>query len=129
LAAEDRNLGDTDNAILYENAIARLSALDGNAVESITRHIRRRAIFSTKARGRQSLCRDQGFHGAPRRRHGPHRAPYHRRSRSLTAVTCSRAIPARFGAAAADAQWSRVDILLLPTAPTQDRVDDVNADP
>jgi len=30
---------------------------------------------------------------------------------------------------AAEAQWARADVLLLPTVPTQDTVEDVNADP
>jgi allophanate hydrolase len=132
LAAEDREFfGDTDNAILYEDAITRLSALGGNAVE--IDYMPFRAAGDLLYQGpwtaeRLAAIKDFMVH---------HEDAVDRTvrriiagARSLTAVDVFEG-QYRLASArrAADAEWSRVDVLLLPTVPAQDRVDDVNADP
>jgi len=132
LAWEDREFfGDAENAGLYENAISRLTSLGGDAVE----------IDYAPFRAAGDLLY-QGPWTAERRaaikdfmaRHEDAMDPTVRSiiagARTLTAVEAFEG-QYRLAAArrAADAEWTRVDILLLPTVPIQDSVDEVNADP
>ncbi|HMI95535.1 MAG TPA: allophanate hydrolase [Micropepsaceae bacterium] len=132
LAPEEREFfGDTDNASLYEDAITRLASLGGEVVE--INYTPFRAAGDLLYQGpwtaeRLAAIKDFMTH------HEDEVDPTVRSiiagARSLTAVNAFegqyRLTVAR---RAADAEWARVDILLLPTAPTQDRVDEVNADP
>jgi allophanate hydrolase len=132
LAPEDREFfGDKDNAALYENAIARLTSLGGNAVEIDYAPFRAAGVLLYQGPWTaERLAAIKAFMA----RHEDAMDPTVRNiiagARSLTAVDAFEG-QYRLAAAwqAAGAEWERVDILLLPTVPIQDRVDEVNADP
>ena len=132
LASEEREFfGDADNAALYENAIAQLASLGGKAVEIDYSPFR--AAGELLYQGpwtAERLAAIKDFMTDHEDAMDPTVRSIIAGARSLTAVNAFegqyRLTVAR---RAADAEWARVDILVLPTAPTQDRVEEVNADP
>jgi allophanate hydrolase len=132
LARGDREFfGDRDNAALYENAIARLASLGGNAVE--IDYAPFRAAGDLLYQGpwtAERLAAIKDFMARHEDAMDPTVRSIIAGARALTAADAFEG-QYRLAAArrAADAEWTRVDILLLPTVPIQDRVDEVNADP
>ena len=132
LAREDREFfGDRDNAALYENAIARLTSLGGDAVE--IDYAPFRAAGDLLYQGpwtAERLAALKDFMARHEDAMDPTVRSIIAGARTLTAADMFEG-QYRLAAArrSADAEWARVDLLLLPTAPTQDRVDEVNADP
>ena len=123
--------GDADSARLYDEAIARLESLGGEPV--IIDYAPFRAAGELLYQGawtaeRLSAIKDFIAH------HEADMDPSVRTiiegARALNAVDAFegqyRLAAARRGA---DAQWARFDLMLLPTAPAQDTVERVNADP
>jgi allophanate hydrolase len=132
LAPEDREFfGDIDNATLYEKAISRLTSLGGDAVE--IDYTPFRAAGDLLYQGpwtAERLAAIKDFMARHEDAMDPTVHSIIAGARTLTAVDAFEG-QYRLAAArrAAEAEWARADILLLPTVPTQDRVDEVNADP
>ena len=132
LAPKDREFfGDADSARLYEDAIACLASCGGEA--ATIDYAPFRTAGELLYQGPWTAERLAAI-GSFMARHEDARDPSVRAiigsARSLTAVD---AFEGQYRLAAArratDAAWECIDVLLLPTAPTQDKVEDVNADP
>ena len=132
LAREDREFfGDAENAGLYEKAISQLASLGGDAVEiDYTPFHAAGELLYQGPWTAERLAAIKDFMAPHEEAMDPTVRIIIAGARTLTAVDAFegqyRLDAARRGA---DAQWRRVDILLLPTVPIQDRVDEVNADP
>jgi allophanate hydrolase len=132
LAPTDREFfGDSSSAKLYEDAIARLIAIGGQAI--IIDYAPFRAVAALLYQGAWAAERLVALKDFMTR-HEDAMEPSVRTiiagARSLNAVDAFED-QYRLAAArrAADVEWARMDFLLLPTAPTQDTVEDVMADP
>jgi len=130
-SSEREFFGDDENARLYERAIARMEALGGIKVEIDFAPFRKTgALLYEGAFVAERLAALKNFVAT----HG------HEMDKSVHAVVtgASRlsavdAFESQYALAsysrAAEAEWAKIDLLLLPTAPTQYTVDQVNADP
>jgi len=132
IAPKDREFfGDGGSAKLYEDAIARMAALGGEAV--IIDYAPFRAAGEQLYQGAwtaERLAAIREFMARHEDAMDPTVRTIIAGARSLSAVDAFegqyRLAAARRGA---EAQWARVDFLLLPTVPTQDTAEDVMADP
>ena len=130
-AGEREFFGDDENARLYDRAIVRLEALGAKKIE----------IDFSPFRKAGALLYEGGF-VAERlaalkmfvAEHG------HEMDKSVHAIVTGASLLSAVDAfesqytlasyrRSADAQWTRMDVLLMPTAPTQYTVEQVNADP
>jgi allophanate hydrolase len=130
-ASEREFFGDDENARLYERAIARMEALGGIKVEIDFSAFRKAgALLYEGAFVAERLAALKTFVAE----HG------HEMDKSVHAIVTGAAplsavdaFESRYALAsyrrAAEAEWAKMDVLLLPTAPTQYTVDEVNADP
>jgi len=130
-SSEREFFGDEENARLYERAIERLEALGGTKVEIDFVPFRKAgALLYEGAWVAERLVALKTFIAE-------HEQSLDRSVRAI--ITGAARLPAadafegQYALAAcrraADAEWTRMDVLLLPTVPTQYTVDDVNADP
>ena len=132
LPAADREFfGDAENAYAYERAIERFEALGGTKVEiDFAPFQKAGALLYEGAWVAERLAALKTFvhdHGDALDK--TVRAIVAGAAR-LSAVDAFEGQYALADAAReAEAQWARMDVLLLPTAPTQYTVDQVNADP
>ncbi|HXJ01514.1 MAG TPA: allophanate hydrolase [Micropepsaceae bacterium] len=132
LASADREFfGDDSSAKLYEEAIARLSSLGGTAIVIDYAPFRAAAeLLYQGAWTGERLAAIREFMVRHEDAMDPSVRAIIAGARSLSAVDAFEG-QYRLAAArrAADAEWARIDCLLLPTVPTQDTVEDVMADP
>lgn len=132
LARQDREFfGDADSATLYEEAITRLSSLGGEAVIIDYSPFRAAAeLLYQGAWAAERLAAIKDFMARHEDAMDPSVHAIIAGARSLSAVDAFEG-QYRLGVAcrAADTEWARMDVLLLPTAPTHNTVDEVNADP
>jgi allophanate hydrolase len=132
LAPADREFfGDAENAGLYERAIARLAKLGATAVEIDFAPFRKAgALLYEGAWVAERLAALKAFIPSYADEMDESVRAIITGAARLSAVD---AFEAQYALAAsnraADAEWSRIDVLLMPTAPTQYTVDEVNADP
>ena len=132
LAPSEREFfGDTESARLYERAIERLAALGAAPVEIDFAPFRKAgALLYEGAFVAERLAALKTFIA-------DHEQAMDASVRAIItgAVRFSAldAFESQYSLAAckraADAEWARMDVLMLPTAPTQYTVEDVNADP
>jgi allophanate hydrolase len=132
LAQADREFyGDRDSAKLYDQAIARLESLGGEAITIDYAPFRAAGeLLYQGAWTAERLTAIKDFIARHEEAMDPSVRKIIGTARGLGAVDAFEG-QYRLAAAqrAADEQWTRAEILLLPTAPTQDTVEDVNADP
>jgi allophanate hydrolase len=132
LALADREFfGDSSSAKLYEDAIAHLIALGGQAITIDYGPFRAAAaLLYQGAWAAERLASVKDFMGQHEDAMDPSVRAIIAGARSLSAVD---AFEGQYRLAAtrraADAEWARMDFLLLPTVPTQDTVEEVIADP
>ena len=129
--SEREFFGDDENAKLYEHAIARMESLVGIKVEIDFAAFRKAgALLYEGAWVAERLAALKNFVAT----HG------HEMDKSVHAIVTGAAplsavdtFESQYALArhsrAAEAEWAKMDVLLLPTAPTQYTVDEVNADP
>jgi allophanate hydrolase len=123
--------GDEDSARLYERAIERCEALGGAKVEIDFAPFREAgALLYEGAWVAERLAALKGFIA----NHGEDMDPSVRAIVSAAdRFSAVDAFADQYALAAckrtAEAEWARMDLLLLPTAPTQYTVDEIKADP
>lgn len=130
-SSEREFFGDNVNARLYERAIARMEAMGGIKVEIDFSAFRKAgALLYEGAWVAERLAALKNFVAT----HG------HEMDKSVHAVVTGAArlsavdaFESQYALArhrrTAEAEWAKMDVLLLPTAPTQYTVDQVTADP
>src|SRR5688572_1447755 len=130
-SSEREFFGDDENARLYERAIARMETMGGIKVEIDFSAFRKAgALLYEGAWVAERLAALKNFVAT----HG------HEMDKSVHAIvngaarlSAVDAFESQYALArhrrAAEAEWPKMDVLLLPTAPTQYTLDDVNADP
>jgi allophanate hydrolase len=130
-ASEREFFGDDENARLYERAIARFEAIGAEKIEiDFSPFGKAGALLYEGGFVAERLAALKTFAAT----HG------HEMDKSVhTIVTGAARLSAvdafesQYALAsyrrAAEAEWAKIDVLLLPTAPTQYTVDEVNADP
>lgn len=131
LTAKERADLCDDNAMLYESAISSLASLGGVPVEIDFAPFRDAgALLYEGAWTAERLAAIEPFMAQHEAAMDPSVRTIIAGARKLSAADAFKG-QYRLAAArrAADAQWARMDVLLLPTAPVQDTVADVNADP
>ncbi len=123
--------GDVENARAYERAIERLQSLGGKKVEIDFAPFRKAgALLYEGAWVAERLAALKTFAAEHADAMDPSVRAIVTGAARLSAVDSFEGQYALAEAArAADAQWARMDVLLLPTAPAQYTVDQVNADP
>jgi allophanate hydrolase len=132
LPPKDREFyGDSDSAKLYEDAIGRLAALGGKPVTIDYAPFRAAgALLYQGAWAAERLASIKDFMRQHEDAMVPSVSAIIAGARALSAVD---AFEGQYrladGRRTADVEWARVDLMLLPTVPTQDTVEDVNADP
>jgi allophanate hydrolase len=123
--------GDASSAALYENAIDRFAALGATPVTIDWAPFRDAgALLYGGAWTAERLAAIKDFMAKHEDAMDPAVRAIIAGARTLSAADAFEG-QYRLSAyrRAAGAQWARMDVLLLPTAPTQDTVDAVNADP
>ncbi len=130
-SSEREFFGDDENARLYARAIARMEAIGGIKVEIDFAPFRKAgALLYEGGFVAERLAALKNFVAT----HG------HEMDKSVHAIVTGAshlsavdAFESQYALAryrrAAEAEWAKIDLLLLPTAPTQYTVDEVNADP
>jgi allophanate hydrolase len=132
LAREEQEFfGDGSSAQAYEAAIARLASLGGEPVRIDFTPFREAGnLLYGGAWTAERLAAIKDFMAG-------HESAMDPSVRAIIAgahnLSAADAFEGQYRLAeyarAAEAQWARMDVLLLPTVPTQDTVEDVNADP
>ncbi len=129
--SEREFFGDNENARLYEHAIARLEALGGIKVEIDFAPFRKAgALLYEGGWVAERLAALKTFVAA----HGHEMdKAVHAIITGAASLSAVDAFESQYALAShrrvAETEWARIDLLLLPTAPTQYTVDEVNADP
>jgi allophanate hydrolase len=132
LSSREREFfGDDENARLYERAIARFEALGGKKIEIDFAPFRKAgALLYEGAWVAERLASLKTF--AATQGHEMDKS-VHAIVTDAARLSALDAFEGQYALAAcrraAEAEWARVDMLLLPTTPTQYTVDEVNADP
>lgn len=123
--------GDNENAGLYEAAAKRLATLGHSVTEIDYAPFRTAAaLLYEGAWTAERLAAIAGFLESHEQDVEPSVRAIITGARKLTAVDAFRGRYALAAAArAAEAEWAKMDVLLLPTAPIQETVEAVNADP
>jgi allophanate hydrolase len=132
LAPQDREFfGERENAKLYEAAILRLAALGGVAVEIDFEPFHKAGVLLYEGAWlAERLFALKEFMTSHEKEMDPTVRAVISGARRFSASDAFESLY-RLKAARreADAQWARMDVLLLPTVPVHYTVDEVNADP